>query len=367
VLSVDRLVKTFHTGDETVVAVNNIGFSVDASSWVTLLGPSGCGKTTILRSVAGLETPDSGEIVIDDQVVYSSQQRIAHPVHRRPFSMVFQSYAIWPHMTVIGNVLFPLEAQGNWDSKSARRKAMEALEMVGMAAYADRPAPRLSGGQQQRVAVARAIVKDSRLLLLDEPLSNLDAKLRTQMRGELRQLHQELGITALYVTHDQDEALSLSDVVIVMKDGDIVEEGAPDELYLRPKESFTADFLGDAEMWACRSIKTGGPEAIVDTAFGRLVAENYPDGDLDADKAMFMVRPEHIEVYAPDGAPPEGGPALRGAVLSQTFTGSERQYVMGTERGEVRVRDAAVVQWGVGDEVDLVLPPARCAIVRLTP
>src|SRR5205823_12558032 len=216
---------------------------VPEGKFYTLLGPSGCGKTTTLRCLAGLESPDSGEIEIAGQVVYSSRTgALVRPDHR-PIGMVFQNYAIWPHMNVFENVAFPLRVSERPPSRDeTRRMVTEALALVGLEGLEDRPAPQLSGGQQQRLALARALVRKPKLLLLDEPLSNLDAKLRQRMRIELRELQRRLRITTIYVTHDQAEALFLSHRVAVMQNGRIAQEGRPRDLYASPSSGFVADF-----------------------------------------------------------------------------------------------------------------------------
>ncbi|MDA1311198.1 MAG: ABC transporter ATP-binding protein [Proteobacteria bacterium] len=225
------------------VAVDSVSFEIPEGALVTFLGPSGCGKTTTLRMVAGLEKPDSGLIKLGADVVYDSASGVAVPAERREIGMVFQSYAIWPHMTVANNVAFPLKIR-RMPSSDIARLVTDALKLVQLDAYADRYPSQLSGGQQQRVALARAIVFQPRILLLDEPLSNLDAKLREEMRGEIRDLQLRLGITTLFVTHDQDEALSLSDLVAVMHEGRIVQVGGPREIYEHPKTRFVANFVG---------------------------------------------------------------------------------------------------------------------------
>jgi iron(III) transport system ATP-binding protein len=243
VITVVDLAKSF-TGETGLArAIDGIDFEVPSGTFLTLLGPSGCGKTTTLRCLAGLERPDRGQIQIGGSVVVDMARRVFVPVHKRRIGMVFQSYAIWPHMTVMQNVCYPLE-ELRLNRNEVRTRGEAALELVGLRGYGSRLAPNLSGGQQQRVALARALVGEPEVLLLDEPLSNLDAKLRETMRGELRALQQRLGITTVYVTHDQVEALSMSDWVAVMSNGKIVEQGAPRELYERPKTRFVADFLG---------------------------------------------------------------------------------------------------------------------------
>jgi iron(III) transport system ATP-binding protein len=227
----------------SVPALQGIDFDVPLGCTVSLLGPSGCGKTTMLRSIAGLETPDAGRISIGGTVVFDSESMIDIPSERRQIGMVFQSYAVWPHMTVGQNVGFPLKIRGV-PIREIKSRIHDVLKLVGLDGLADRPATNLSGGQQQRVALARAIVHEPRLVLFDEPLSNLDATLRQQMRTELKLLQHRLGFTAIYVTHDQEEALALSDIVIVMNHGRIEAMASPRELFTNPKTPFVAGFVG---------------------------------------------------------------------------------------------------------------------------
>ena len=220
------LVKRYPGRTVTANAVDGLDLEIPEGKLVSLLGPSGCGKTTTLRMIAGLERNDGGTIEIDNTVVSDPARRIFHGADRRPIGIVFQSYAIWPHMTVEQNVMFPLRAGKNKVAKpAARQRALEALDMVGLADFATRPAPDLSGGQQQRVALARALVREPKVLLLDEPLSNLDKGLRDRMRDQIREVQLKLGITTVFVTHDQDEALAISDEVILMNRGHIFEQG----------------------------------------------------------------------------------------------------------------------------------------------
>jgi ABC-type Fe3+/spermidine/putrescine transport system ATPase subunit len=221
--------------------------SIPAGQQLTLLGPSGCGKTTMLRAIAGLQQPTSGQIHIGDKTVYSSSKRINVPAEERGLSMVFQSYAIWPHMTVFENVAYGLRVRKCPAAEISKRVA-DALDLVQMGPYAERKASALSGGQQQRVALARAFVFQPEVLLFDEPLSNLDAKLRADMRIELRELQHRLGVTSLYVTHDLEEALAMSDRIVVMRDGRIEQIGTPAEIYNYPRNDFVADFVGSANL-----------------------------------------------------------------------------------------------------------------------
>src|ERR687895_403734 len=256
-LTVEGLVKTF-SGEKQrrrrrageaprVHALDGVSFEVRPGELFTLLGPSGCGKTTTLRSVAGLERPDDGTITVGDRVLFDRARGVSVPSNARRLGMVFQSYAIWPHMTVFDNAAFPLEVLPR--RRRPARAALEervrtVLERVELADYAGRPATKLSGGQQQRLALARALVMEPQLLLLDEPLSNLDAKLRDAMRTELKRLQREFNLTTVYVTHDQSEALALSHEIAVMNDGFIVQVGTPRQIYEQPVNQFVADFVG---------------------------------------------------------------------------------------------------------------------------
>src|SRR5688572_31968536 len=231
---------------QVVKAAQDVSFTIDEGRLFTLLGPSGCGKTTTLRSIAGLERPRAGEISVNGRVVYSSSKNIFVAPNRRGFGMVFQSYAIWPHMTVFQNAAFPLEVgDRKYTTTQVRDNVMRVLTAVQLDHLAEREATKLSGGQQQRLALARALVMEPALLLLDEPLSNLDAKLREKMRFELKRLQRELRITTIYVTHDQAEALALSHEIAVMHEGRIQQIGTPREIYERPASKFVADFVGN--------------------------------------------------------------------------------------------------------------------------
>src|SRR5690242_1128795 len=268
-LRVDSLVKRFSADAERAAAVNRISFSVPKGKLFTLLGPSGCGKTTTLRCIAGLERPEEGTISVAGNPQVDAKRDIFVAPHRRGIGMVFQSYAIWPHMTVYQNVAYALEVRRT-PRDEVRRRTMEALERVGLAGLAERAAPHLSGGQQQRVALARAIVGRPSLLLFDEPLSNLDAKLRERMRAEIRELQQRLHLTAIYVTHDQAEALALSDTIAVMEAGKILALGSPREIYAAPASRFVADFVGATNIVRGRALgaRQADGTAPVETGFG---------------------------------------------------------------------------------------------------
>jgi iron(III) transport system ATP-binding protein len=313
------------SADANVVAVDALGFEVPQGRFFTLLGPSGCGKTTTLRAIAGLVTPDAGEIALDGAVLHSSTRGVSVPPHRRRIGMVFQSYATWPHMSVFENVAFPLRVgRARAHRNEIDRRVNDALATVQLGALAERAASGLSGGQQQRLALARAIVMQPVLLLLDEPLSSLDARLREQMRFELKRLQRELRITTVYVTHDQSEALALSHLVAVMENGRIRQVGAPRELYDRPASRFVADFLGGANFLSGRVAGPGtdGAGWTVQTAFGTIdVAGHEP---IARDEAILLcVRPEDIRLSE---SKPEGSNVWRATVSQKVFLGDVAEF-----------------------------------------
>ena len=270
-IRVDQLLHQYSDRGKAVTAVDHVSFEVEENQFYTLLGPIGCGKTTTLRCIAGLELPTSGTIELGGTVVVSDRGIV--PTHRRDIGMVFQDYAVWPHMSVFDNVAFPLKVGKRLASSVVKERVYEALSLVNMEQYIDRRATQLSGGQQQRLSLARALVRQPAVLLLDEPLSNLDAKLREQMRKELRLIQRRLKVTTIFVTHDQVEALSMSNRIAVMKDGVIVQEGSPRDIYLAPNSEFVAAFIGATNF--IRGTVTGAGlipgEYTLDTSVGRLV------------------------------------------------------------------------------------------------
>jgi len=320
---VKGLVKRY--GGKTVV--DHIDFEIADGELVSLLGPSGCGKTTTLRCIAGLETPDGGRIEIDGEVVFDSASgRVVEPYHRN-IGMVFQSYAIWPHMTVFENVAFPLRVRG---AKAAdiTSRVSRALQRVGLGAFHDRSSQQLSGGQQQRVAVARAIVHEPAVLLFDEPLSNLDARLRDETRAEIRQLQHDLKVSTIYVTHDQTEALSLSDRILVMHDGLIRQLGTPEAIYARPNDVFVAEVVGTANFF--NVIVTTDGHAV--TPGG---ATFHSSCLSPAGPARAMIRPDRLIISATVPAP--GPNTLQGIIRQRLFMGGHYEYVVETEAGSPRV------------------------------
>jgi ABC-type Fe3+/spermidine/putrescine transport system ATPase subunit len=347
-------------------AVDGVSLEIRRGELFTLLGPSGCGKTTTLRLVAGLEQPDAGEISLRGRVVASAAQRRFVPPHKRNLGMVFQSYAIWPHMSVFENVAYPLRLRG------ARRavvddKVSRVLDLVGLGGLQERSATLLSGGQMQRLALCRALVYEPDLLLLDEPFSNLDAKLREQMRIELKLLQRRLGVTVLFVTHDQVEALSLSDRIAVMQHGRVEQVGPPRDLYERPGTPFVRDFLGQTVILRGR-IAGGEPGRVsvkLDGVFGgRLVAGRpSPAAGLAAGvEAHVAIRPEDIAVTTADGAQADDH-ALPGVIEALLFVGDryEARVSLGGEQRFLLLLPRAP-EWREGQAVLLSFAPEVASV-----
>lgn len=361
-LLIENLVKSYpgQHGQDAMLALRDLSFTVEEGSFFTLLGPSGCGKTTTLQCIAGLENPDSGVIQMGDRAVFSSRENLLVPANRRELGMVFQSYAIWPHMSVFDNVAFPLVyGVKRAPSHEVRPRVLKALEMVELAHLADRPAPLLSGGQQQRVALARALVHEPRLLLLDEPLSNLDAKLRDTMRTEIRNLVKSLGITTLFVTHDQVEAIGMSDQIVLMKAGRIVQQGAPRDIYLRPNSVFTADFMGRSNLLP-GVLEMGGATARARTAIGPVSGVAGPELAPGA-QVMVVVRPQAILVAPATEA--SGTNRFKARVDAMTFLGDVVETEVAVEGRKLTLMLDPYTALSVGQELVLDLPPERCVIV----
>jgi len=325
-----------------VAAVDRVDFEVEAGSLVTLLGPSGCGKTTTLRLIAGLERPDAGEVHVGGRLLTSAAQRVFLNPEKRRMGMVFQSYAIWPHMTVFENIAFPLRAQRR-PAAEIRERVMAILQTIGLDGFQDRPAPRLSGGQQQRVALGRALVADPDVLLLDEPFSNLDARLREEMRFELKELQARVGVTTLFVTHDQAEAMVLSDRVLVMNAGRIAQDGTPRQIYEEPRTRFVMDFLGQAGHVGARVARTaeGTYVAHLDGVAGAPVPLSAEHEWQDGEEAVLAFRSAEVRVCAglPDGF-------WQGNVLSAAYLGERIEYIV--ELGAARIRASGPVTEPLG-------------------
>ena len=335
------------------VAVNGVSFTVGRGEHLTLLGPSGCGKTTTLRAIAGLEQPASGSITIDGKAMFDAAERRNVPTEQRGVSMVFQSYAVWPHMTVSDNVAYGLRVRKQAPTE-LKANVERALDLVQMRHLADRPASKLSGGQQQRVALARAVAFSPTVVLFDEPLSNLDAKLRAEMRVELRDLQRRLGVTSVYVTHDQEEALAISDRVIVMNVGVIEQIGTPEEIYNRPRSRFVADFVGSANLIKGKLtgeglfVAEGGPVLKVSAAHG-------PSGTGNE----VAVRTAYIDL-----APKPGDNHVAGTVRQRLFHGDFVQYVVDSAVGPLIVRRPPTNLLEEGASVTLSFSPEHTVLLQ---
>ncbi len=337
-----------------VVAVDGISFSAAEGEFVSLLGPSGCGKTTTLRCIAGLESASSGEIRIGNEVVALGGREV--PPEKRGVNMVFQSYAVWPHMTVFDNVAYGLRTTRQSRADITRR-VDEALRLAGLAGFAGRYGTELSGGQQQRVAVARAVVTEPRLLLFDEPLSNLDAGLRERMRVELLQLQRRLGRTSVYVTHDQAEAMAMSDRIILMAKGRIVQEGTPRDLYERPASRFAASFIGNANLLDVRIVRREGGHAVVQLEGGQQLRVVAP-GHVADQAALVCLRPENV---LPAAARTENSFAVRAERV--TYFGATLDCELAA--GPLRLRATLPTQSGLaeGDTLHVRIDPDTAVLV----
>lgn len=362
-IRVEQLRKTYQSPEGVVTALNGVDLVVPDGTVTTLLGPSGCGKTTLLRSIAGLETPDSGTISIGDSVVWAKQGNRTTMVtpDRRGIGMVFQTYAIWPHMTVYENVAYPLESQGVPRNQIAG-KVSRALEFVQLGGYEKRSATALSGGQQQRVSLARAIVAEPRVILFDEPLSNLDAKLREETRAELRELLTRLAITSLYVTHDRFEALALSDDVVVMNAGSIVQRGTPEEVYFRSNSHFVVDFMGKANFLPGSIIEETEEYVVADTAVGKVRCNHNPNVKM-GEKGTVAIRMEFIRIVEPSEAADQAIGYTTGTVQTALFLGEYREVEVQAHGVSLMLRIPATTVVGPGDEVTLAFEPRGCRFV----
>jgi len=332
-----------------------LDLDVQDKEFITLLGPSGCGKTTTLRILAGFLTPDGGEVAVDG-VVISSQRGVVPPEKRR-MGMVFQNYAVWPHMTVFENVAFGLNLEKVHRTET-RRRVEEALRLVGLEGLGARYPAMLSGGQQQRVALARSLVVEPAILLLDEPLSNLDAKLRERMRVELKDLQRRTGITFVYVTHDQAEAMALSDRIAVMHGGRLQQYGTPREIYERPANLFVADFMGSVNTVPGQLVDDGGA-ARVEIGAGHALVTTLHDGVRRAGGAVTVViRPEAIRLCAAE--PATGENVLRGVIAEATFLGNLVDYRIDVAGVRLHAQSDHRTVFEAGDAVYLTIPAREC-------
>lgn len=337
-LNLKRLVKDFGNGATRVTAVDDLSLIIEPGEFVTLLGPSGCGKTTTLRMIAGFETPTSGSIELDGQDLSNLTP------DRRPMGMVFQSYALFPHLSVHENVSYGLKVQKKSSTEISQR-VTEVLTSMSLEQLANRAPNQLSGGQQQRVALARAMVVRPKVLLFDEPLSNLDAKLRAQMRTEIRSIQQRLGITSVFVTHDQDEAMSLSDRIVVMRNAIVEQVGTPENIYRRPSSIFVADFIGRSNFFKVDSVIAGRAPGLANIrVFGvDMEVATHPQA-LASTAPTLLLRPESLRVKASDST--QLGDGI-GRVLNVIFYGAHVEYLIESNNGEI----TAVVSDPIYDEI----------------
>jgi iron(III) transport system ATP-binding protein len=352
---------------EIVKAAQDVSFTVEEGRLFTLLGPSGCGKTTTLRSIAGLERPRAGEISVNGRVVFSSSKGVFVAPNRRGFGMVFQSYAIWPHMTVFENAAFPLEVgDRTYSKKQIRENVMRVLTAVQLDELADREATKLSGGQQQRLALARALVMEPALLLLDEPLSNLDAKLRDLMRFELKRLQRDLKITTVYVTHDQSEALALSHEIAVMSHGRIQQIGRPRDIYEHPANHFVADFVGNTNFLEGVVLRvdavgrplSGSPCCVVRTEIGDL--QVHTTKPLPADgRVAVSIRPEDVELSESRAS---GENVWEGTVAQKVFLGEAIDFRVTVGSRSLLSRQHPTLRTPVGGAIFVRVNPEKCVV-----
>jgi len=356
-IEIQNLFKRF----KDVVAINRIQLEINKGEMLTLLGPSGCGKTTTLRCIAGLEKPDEGDIVIDGKPMLS--QGFVQP-SQRGIGMVFQNYAVWPHMKVFNNIVYGLKLQ-KIPKQQIRERAQQVLELVGLAGLEDRYPSQLSGGQQQRVALARALVTNPKVLLLDEPLSNLDAKLREELRFEIKSLVRRMGITSVYVTHDQAEAMVISDRIAVMDSGNVVQIGTANEIYEKPANRFVADFIGTM------NFMPGEVVEVLPDAAGVYIRTEFSEKSLcttsgntaisAGEKVYASIRPEDVEVFT---EPPEARENLfKGTIAHRAYLGNFLYFFVNVNDTMIRVQVAHHLPQEEGQDLYLFLNPQKCMLL----
>ena len=356
-IEIQNLFKRF----KDVVAINRIQLEIEQGEMLTLLGPSGCGKTTTLRCIAGLERPEEGDIIIDGQPMLSQG---FVPSSKRGIGMVFQNYAVWPHMKVFSNIVYGLKLQ-KISKPKIKERAQQVLELVGLAGLEERYPAQLSGGQQQRVALARALVANPKVLLLDEPLSNLDAKLREELRFEIKSLVRRMGITAVYVTHDQAEAMVISDRIAVMESGNVVQIGNPQDIYKKPANRFVADFIGTMNFMSGEivdvlddqnavAVRTEFSEKMVCTTSGSAAATAGTE-------VYASIRPEDVEVFA---EPPQATEnVFKGKIVHKAYLGNFLFYFVSVNDTMIRVQAPHDLAQEEGQDIFLYLNPQKCMIL----
>lgn len=353
-LTLDHLTKEFPArgGSGKVAAVDNVSLTISKGEFVTLLGPSGCGKTTTLRLIAGFEFPTSGQINLDGKNIADE------PPNKRDMAMVFQSYAVFPHLNVYENIAYGLRVR-NFSDGDIQQKVERVMTLTKLQGLANRAPNQISGGQQQRVALARALVVEPKVLLFDEPLSNLDAKLREEMRFEIRDLQKRLGITAIYVTHDQQEALVMSDKIAVMNNGRLMQLGSPEEIYERPRSKFVAEFIGLSDFISGRVESSDAQRARITVGESKLTVPTIP-GLQPGQRKLLFIRPNDVEFV--DEAAREN--VLSGTIHQATYLGEHMDYrVEVGEALELRVQAQGARRHALGDRVNLYLPVERCHLI----
>jgi iron(III) transport system ATP-binding protein len=355
-IKVESLVKEFAENR----ALDDVSFDVREGELFTLLGPSGCGKSTTLMSIAGFQTPEQGRIAVASDVFYDAERRVNVAAERRNLGIVFQSYAVWPHMTVFDNLAFPLKVR-KLKRAAIRPRVLEVLELVEMAHLAGRYPHQLSGGQQQRVALARALVYSPTVLLLDEPFSNLDAKLRERARAWVKELQTRLGLTTVFVTHDQDEALSMSDRVAVMSQGEVQQIGVPEEIYSRPANRFVAEFVGRVNLLSGTVAACERGRIALELPTGRKLWVDTDRTPTPNAELTLVVRPEALRVEAANGSTMNGSNTLDANVHSVAFLGDHYQYEL--EAGPISLIAQTARQLAT-EQVKVHIPPDACAIVE---
>ncbi len=355
--------KTYRRGQRAVTAMADVSLEIRVGDFIVLLGPSGCGKTTMLRCIAGLESPDSGEISLFGKPVFSSAQRIQVPPERRGISMMFQSYALWPHMTVFNNVAYPLQSRRVARDVISQRVS-RSLERTGILELETQHPGRLSGGQQQRVALARALVTEDALLLFDEPLSNVDARVRQDLRFELAEMHQELKFTAIYVTHDQEEAMELADRIVVMRDGRIEQAASPQELYSAPASRYVANFMGGTNELAGIVESIGALGISVSTPIGNVRIDREVSDLSAGDEVRVVFWPKDCAVSLDE---PLASNAWKGRLKSQRYLGATTDYLVSVQGVQLRCRQEALDNRKDIEDVWFSVGPERLFLYGVAP
>ena len=363
ILKTRGLEAKFELQNSVVHALRGIDLDVEEGEFFVLLGPSGCGKTTMLRSIAGLERPSAGEISIDNKEVVRTNTKLFVPPDQRPIAMVFQNYAIWPHMDVFENIAFPLRrGRTKLGEAAVRERVSEVLEMLGLGSMAERPVITLSGGQQQRVALARALALRPRVLLMDEPLSNLDFKLQVRLRAQMRDLMHRLRLTTVHVTHNQAEALETGDRIAVMEQGKIVQLGDPRTIYHRPENEFVARFIGDMNIFSAIFQSKDAQTVLVDTPFGKISGHlashtSFKTGD----RCVIGIRPEDIEISVAENT--NSTNQISATVVSSSFVGEGFVYTIEAFDQRIRIKRHHNEVINPGEKITILFPPNQTIVV----